>query len=201
MDRIFIYLRVSTDLQNEESQIGAINEFLITQNVQVIGDPFVDHALSGKIGIVRPQFNEMLHQLDDVDGICVFDWDRLTRDEEVGVMLMYSIRRKGKKVYEARTRNVLTFEPMSERILTVIKSMMAEEERHKIHDRQAAGIQAYINNYGLWGRKIKKINWKRYDEYMALELPKTNIAKLLGISVKTLYRRLKEKQLEIITGY
>lgn len=189
-------MRVSTELQDEESQKTAIQDYLKTQKVEVIKEPFIDHALSGKKGVVRPAYNQMLEQLDEVDGICVFDWDRLTRDEEIGIMLMYLIKKAGKKVFEARTHRILTFEPFEERLLTVFKSMMAEEERKKIHARQAAGIKTYRDKNHRWGPFIKKINWKRYDEYRELGLPKTNIAKLFGISIRTLNRRLKEREVE-----
>lgn len=192
-DKIFIYLRVSTELQDEKSQKLIVDEFLKTQNVEII-ENFVDHALSGKKDVVRPAFNEMLNRLDEVSGICVFDWDRLTRDEEKGIILMYSIKNQNKKVYEARTKQILTFEPMSERILTMLKSMMAEEERKKIHDRQAAGIKAYKEKNRRWGRKIKKVNWKKYDEYRLLGLSNSAISKLFGMNAKTLKKRLKNRE-------
>lgn len=194
-EKIFIYLRVSTELQDEKSQKTMINNFLKDKSIEIIHE-FVDHAISGKAGVDRPAFNEMLLRLDEVDGLCVFDYDRLTRDEERGIMLMYEIRNKGKKVYEARTNSILNFEPMSERVLTVLKSMMAEEERKKIHARQAAGIQTYKDKNGRWGRKTKKINWKKFDEYRELNLSISSIAKLFGISQKTMFRRIKERNLD-----
>lgn len=195
IDKIFIYLRVSTELQDEKSQKTIIRDFLKDKKVEIVHE-FVDHAISGKAGIERPSFNEMLLRLDEVDGLCVFDYDRLTRDEERGIMLMYEIKNKQKKIYEARTNSVLNFEPMSERVLTVLKSMMAEEERKKIHARQAAGIQTYKDENGRWGRKTKKINWKKFDEYIELGLSKSAISKLFGISQKTMFRRIKERNLD-----
>jgi DNA invertase Pin-like site-specific DNA recombinase len=195
MDKIFTYFRVSTDLQDVESQKSAVKSFLKNQDVQIIHE-FIDLGFSGKKGVERPAFNEMLSRLNEVDGVCLFDYDRLTRDEERGVMLMYEIRSKQKKIYEARTGMILTFEPMTERLLTFVKSMLAEEERKKILDRQASGIKAYKERNGRWGRKKKKLNIKKYEEYQNLGLSKTAIAKLFGMTVPTLKKIIKENKIE-----
>ena len=194
MDKIFTYFRVSTDLQDVESQKLGVRQFLKNHDVQII-DEFIDLGFSGKKGVERPAFNEMISRLDEVDGVCLFDYDRLTRNEEIGVLLMYEMRSKSKKIYEARTGMILTFEPMTERLLTFVKSMLAEEERKKILDRQASGIKAYKERNGRWGRKQKKLNAKRYEEYQKLGLSKTATAKLLGMTVPTLKKLLNENQI------
>lgn len=195
-DDIFVYIRVSTDKQTEkgtyENQESAIKEFLKDKDVNIV-EIFKELGESGA-NLDRPMMNAMINRLDEVDGICVYDWDRLTRDEEFGVMLMYKMKKLGKKVYESRSRNILKFEEMGERVMTVLKSMIAQEERTKIKARQKMGIKRFKEKNERWGPKIKKINWKKFDEYKELGLANTSICKLMGMSQKTLYRRLKDRQ-------
>jgi hypothetical protein len=48
-----------------------------------------------------------------------------------------------------------------------------------------------MENGKLLGRKFKVVNQNKYEEYRALKLSDAGIARLMGISPKTLYRRIK----------
>lgn len=207
IEKIFIYLRVSTELQTEESQLFSINQFLKSHpNIEVIPRSntqreFIDHAKSAfkkikgsKIPIPRIAFNEMLSRLHEVDGILGFEWDRLQRDEALGIKLMYDLKEGNKKFYDSCNGKIYDYSKWGDRLETAIKSMMAENERNTIHERMMAGIKAYKEKNKRWGRKKYKMNWKRYEEFIAKGMSRRGICLLLGISYKTLQRCIREKK-------
>jgi len=77
-------------------------------------------------------------------------------------------------------------------LVPIIEFFQAEEYIKNLHIRQKIGIKRKIEETGTWGPKKKEVDWKRYDHYRYLGVPKTAISKMFGISVKTLYRRLQE---------
>jgi len=205
IERVFSYLRVSTKMQKIDMQRKSIEEFLKTHpNVNVVKE-FIDESYSGALGWERPAFKEMMTQIDDVDGIIIYNWDRLSREEEFAVYLMYSLRRKNKFIYISSTREKLNFDELSIRLKTFVDAAFSERERKRIKQRQMDGIKAYIEKYGRWGPRKKygialtgariseKRFWKLYEQYRKAGISKAGIARILNISRYTLYKRLNEK--------
>ncbi len=205
MDKLFAYIRVSTDKQVEagtyQNQEKAIKDFLKGQNVQLI-HTFTDKGISGAT-IDRPEFRDMLSRLDEVDGVCVYDTDRLARDFDLGLDLMKEFKARGKKLYIVKTRKIIDFNVQrEEQLIHVIQSWVAEQERLNIKQRQRQGIDRARREGRHLGRPDVKINWKKYDEYKdTYKLPKTKICCMPDISnrgpidIRTLYKKLKARTL------
>jgi len=201
----FIYYRVSTDLQNTEMQERVVNKLVKDKKINVVG-VFEDISYSGALGFERPAFKEMYERLDEADGIIVYDWDRISREEEFAVSFMHVLKRKDKIVIEASTGNILDFSDMGSRILTYVKSVTASEERIKIKQRQKDSIQIFIKKHGRWGRfrnygeteqgtKLTKESfWIKYELYRKANISKMAISRLLKISPPTLYKNLHEDE-------
>ncbi|WP_371806428.1 recombinase family protein [Candidatus Lokiarchaeum ossiferum] len=201
--KIFAYYRISTEKQKkkntQENQKKVIAEFVKGLDVEIVRE-FEDLGISGADN-ERPQFILMLSLLKDVDGLVIYDLDRLTRDFEMGVNLMFLLKNTKKSLYIARTKDVKDFSDDSEQLMTIIKSWVSALERKKIKERQKIGIQRYIENKGRWGRKktfgkykIPDQFWKNYDTYREMGISKTGCAKLLGISRSTMNRRVEERE-------
>jgi DNA invertase Pin-like site-specific DNA recombinase len=135
----------------------------------------------------------MLSRLDEVQGIAVYDVDRLSRDYEDAVTLTFRLQRAGIKLYLARESIVETWDNNTSILIQHIKAWGADDERKKIKARQKEGIERFKAEHGTWGRGAKEIDWKEYDHYVKMGLPKTSIAKLLKVGRKTLYEKLKER--------
>lgn len=204
MKKIFAYYRVSTDKQKEkntqENQKKAIFEFIEGKDLEIIAE-FEDLGLSGADN-ERPEFQKMISRLDEVQGIIIYDLDRLTRDFEMGVNFMFMMKKLKKSMYIARTKEIKDFSDDSEQLMTIIKSWVSAQERQKIKERQKIGIKRYIDKKGRWGRektfgkyKTPEQFWKNYDEYREMGISKVSCAKLLGLSPKSLYRRLAERDM------
>lgn len=194
MEKIFLYSRVSTDLQVEKNtqinQITSIMDFLKGLSVEIVGE-FQDLGISGA-DKNREQFNLMISRLDEVNAIAVFDLDRLARDLEIGLELMRILMQKRIRIYEARTKSIKDLLNDNDQLLYFIGMWYSAAERKKIHARQKLGIERYKEEKGRWGRKKKTFNLKKYQDLREMGIPKTTIAKILSIHVQTLYARLKE---------
>ncbi|UYP46396.1 hypothetical protein NEF87_002681 [Candidatus Lokiarchaeum ossiferum] len=202
--KIFAYYRISTEKQKkkntQENQKIAIYNFVEGLDVEIVNE-FEDLGISGADND-RPQFNLMLSKLNEVEGLVIYDLDRLTRDFEMGVNLMFMLKNSKKSLYIARTKDIKDFSDDSEQLMTIIKSWVSALERKKIKERQKIGIQRYKETKGRWGRKKsfgKYKNpeqfWKNYDIYRDLGISKTSCAKLLGVSRSTMNRRIEEREI------
>ena len=182
-----------------------VNKFVEDYKINIV-DSFEDVSYSGALGFERPAFKEMYDRLEEVDGIVVYDWDRISREEEFAVTFMHVLRRKNKIIVEASSVKILDFSDMGNRILTYVKSVTAEEERIRINKRQRDGIKTFKKKYGRWGafRKYgeteqgtkitKKSFWIKYELYRKANISKMAIARLLKISPPTLYKNLHEDE-------
>jgi len=203
VEKGFFYARVSTNLQDVKMQVKAKDRFLERHHIDVI-DTFKDDAKSGALGFEREALKEMFDRIDEVDCIIVYDWDRLSREEEFAISLMYFLRKKRKYVYEITSGQKLDFNKLQARLQAIIKSLISSEERLKIKKRQMDGILAYREEHKRWGprkkygkslhgtRYTKEAFWRTYKQYRLAGISKAGIARLLKISVPTLYKRLKE---------
>lgn len=194
-DKLFIYYRVSTkdqaDKNTEENQERSIKKFLESRDVQIV-EEFKDLGMSGASSD-RPDYNKMLSRLDEVDGICVFDSDRLSRDLEMGIMLMFELRRYGKKLYESREGTIKDFSRNDDQLLHFISQWVAEQERKKLKARQLEGMQRYRESGKHWGPPVKEVNWRRYNELREAGVSRAAIARIMGMHPITLYRKLKKE--------
>ncbi len=209
--KLFEYYRVSTEKQDFGIQKESIEEFF-KKNPHKSIDSFEDYAKSGALGWEREAFTEMVSRLNEVDGLVIYDWDRISREEEFAVSLIYALRRKNKIVYESSSDKLLDFRKLSDRLTGIIKSMWSEEEQLKIKKKQKDSIKIFKKEHGRWG-PFKKFGeslggsrlsenqfWNRYEQYRKAYISKSGIARILNISRQTLYKRLnanKEKYQEI----
>jgi len=194
-ENLFIYYRVSTkdqaDKGTEENQEKSIKDFLKEKDIKIV-EEFKDLGISGASN-ERPGFNAMIGRIDEVDGIAVYDPDRLSREYEAGLKLMFELKHKGKKLYCSRTGTITDFSSDDDQLIHTIKTWVSAQERKKIKARQADGIARYIKNNERWGPKRKEINWKKFDEYIEHEVSIAAIARIFEISEATMWRRIKER--------
>jgi DNA invertase Pin-like site-specific DNA recombinase len=199
IDKIFIYCRNSSIEQaqkqtevNQEQHIEKwLNEFEIPA---IIVEKFIDAGKSGA-DPGRENYNAMLSRLNEVQGIAVYDIDRLTRDFDIGMDLIMKLRKDNKKLYVSRQRKIYDLHSFSDLFFHVNMVMMADEERKKINQRRVEGMDRYVKEHGKWpNRPQKAINWTKYDELRESKVSKAAIARMMKIDPSTLYRRLKKRE-------
>lgn len=196
-DNLAIYCRVSTkdqaDKNTQENQEKSIKDFLQDKDVFIV-KRFCDPGMSGA-SADRPQYNMMLQELHVYDGICVYDVDRLSRDFEMGVNLMFMLKQLGKKLYVSRTCSITDFSSDEDQLIHVIKAWVSDQERKKIKARQREGMNRYLAAGKKWGRHAKDINWKKYDELKKYDISDAGIARMLQVHPVTLCRAKKKRPL------
>ena len=195
-NRIYGYVRVSSQEQNEDRQLIAMAEAGVAH-----GNIFMDKQ-SGK-DFERPNYKRLMKKLHPGDTLIIKSIDRLGRNYEE-IQNQWRIITKEKKVDivvidmplldTRRDKNLLgTF--ISDLVLQLL-SFISENERTTIRQRQAEGIAAAKKRGVRFGRPTKEappdfdeliVKWQRK------EMPLDEILRQYGMSESTFYRRLRER--------
>lgn len=99
MKKAVAYARFSSDMQREESidaQIRAIKEYCQKNNIELIRF-YSDEGISGTTDN-RPQFQEMIKNITDIDYVVVHKLDRFSRNRYDSAVYKRKLKQKGIKV-------------------------------------------------------------------------------------------------------
>ncbi len=197
MGTIYGYMRVSTQEQNEDRQLLALNEAGVAeQNI------YMDKQ-SGK-DFNRPKYRLLVRRLRESDTLYIKSIDRLGRNYEE-ILEQWRILTKEKKVdivvldmplLDTRWGKDLIGTFLSDIVLQLL-SFVAENERKNIRERQREGIQAAQKRGVRFGRPPKALpdNFDAvYAEWAAGKIAGTGAAKMCGMSVSSFYRKAKEME-------
>jgi len=190
--KTYAYVRVSSYDQNEERQLLAMREVGIKhENI------FIDKQ-SGK-DFNRPNYKRLMKKLREGDTLFIKSIDRLGRNyEEIQNQWRIITREKRVDVVvldmplldTRRDKNLLgTF--ISDLVLQLL-SFIAENERVNIKQRQREGIAAAKKRGVKFGRPSKKLSPDIIMQWENKELTIREIAAMQGMSVSTVYRRIRE---------
>lgn len=175
------YIRISTTDQNEARQIKAIG---------TVDRTFID-KLSGSTRN-RPQLQAMLDYIRDDDIILVKSPDRLARSTTDLLHIVQEIRDKGAQLRFIDNPSLNTDTAQGAFMLTVLGAV-AELERATIRERQAEGI-ALAKERGVYSKqrspKLSPADIRKAQDLVAQGVPKTRIARDLGVSRTTLHHAL-----------
>ena len=194
----YIYLRVSTEIQNEKktwkTQLSELKKYAVSQRIFIF-NVYLDIG-SGK-DLKRKEFHKILSVLEKGDQILVYDQDRLSRDTIETLTLIQFFKDQDIKIFTPN--GPLVFDTPEQEFVITILAATKKLERQQINKRIKSGITRFKDENGRWGRKksmegnTEKLFNKYYFEKNIKN--KSSLAKLLGISRTTLYRYMKEKQL------
>lgn len=197
--KVFAYYRVSTDKQKkkltEKTQKFVCENWMKELNIK-IHEEFIEAESGGNDD--RPKFNSILNRIEEVDGIVVYDNDRLVRSFEMGMRMMFLLRDKKKNIYIASRKEVKDFQLDTDQLIAMIGYWADERERKKIVERLKSSIQRRISEGKGWGRKRIDINWDDYMKLLSVLNNKSAIARAFNISHITLYRRIIEHKEELM---
>ena len=201
------YVRVSSTEQNEGRQLVKMQELGINERYV-----FVDKQ-SGK-DFDRPEFQNMkkilregdlvyIDALDrlgrNYDGI-IREWKEITREIKADIVVLEnetlfdSRKFKAMDAYDEQGNRVGIGKLMEDQFLSML-SYVAEQERLKIHQRQAEGIALAKAEGRAYGRPRVKIDNKFIDAYKlwkAGNITAVKAMELAGMKKVTFYARVKE---------
>lgn len=193
-NKIYGYVRVSSQEQNEDRQLIAMAESGVAR-----ANIFIDKQ-SGK-DFERPNYKKLIKRLRPGDTLIIKSIDRLGRNYEE-IQNQWRIITKEKKVDivvidmplldTRRDKNLLgTF--ISDLVLQLL-SFISENERTTIRQRQAEGIAAAKKRGVRFGRPTKEAP-PDFDElivkWQKKEMPLDEILRQYGMSESTFYRFCK----------
>ncbi|GER23269.1 DNA invertase [Zafaria cholistanensis] len=190
MGKLIGYAHVSTKAQDADRQI----KDLIAAGVRR-DDLYVDHGVSGARAS-RPAFDRALDALHEGDTLVITTLDRLGRSTVNMLSLAEQLRSKGinLRVLNLGGGNVDTATPMGSMVFTVMAAlaqMELEIKRERVTDsvtkRRAAGGD-------LGGRRPAFTDSQIENARRLIDAgqPATHVARDLGMSRATLYRRIAD---------
>ena len=195
--RLFAYIRISPNPRKNSPELNQkieIQRYCSSNNI-IIKKQFSDLQISGK-SLKREEFQKMLNRLDEVDGIVIFDVTRFARNVNEGIPLFLQILNQKKEIHLVKNNKILDYSNENystwDLLVPIIEFFQGEEYLKNLHIRQAIGIKRYKDKNGRWGKREYFFNKEKYIELKFLNTKNRIIAKELGISERTLYRRVKE---------
>lgn len=196
--KVFVYIRVSTRDQNPVMQEEAIKEYIAYKKFDVV--QVFNEKKSGK-NTDRPAFKAMMTALDDnpqgVQAVVIWKLDRIGRSllDLLNILEFF----KTKKIGLISVTQPIDTTTKEGKLFFNITGAFAEYERENILERTQTG-QYYARQRGVkFGRKLKALPMDEITRLIALNVPKTKIARKYGISKSTLYTRLEEYRKQQIT--
>lgn len=190
----FGYLRVSTGEQTVLNQKLAIAKWAVENDYKIL-DFFEDSAISGKVpAINRPAFREMLHlvRTDRVDSVIVYELSRVGRTFWETLDAIKSIEEYSPLIScSPREIFLQTTDPSVRKLMIGILTWVAEREREMLIQRTKDGMaRAKLSGKNI-GRPKKILDKDTLIKMLSQNLPRSKIAKNLGISKATLYNQIR----------
>ena len=194
-NKIYGYIRVSSQDQHEDRQLISLNEYNIPKE-----NIYID-KMSGK-DFLRPNYKKLIRKIKSGDVIYIKSIDRLGRNYDE-IQNQWRIITKEKKadivvldmpLLDTRKEKNLLGTFISDLVLQLL-SFVAENERINIRQRQAEGIAAAKKRGVKFGRPTKEMPPNFEDliqKWTQKELSLKDITTNYQISEATFYRRLRE---------
>lgn len=190
MGKLIGYARVSTRVQDMDRQVTDLLDAGVRRD-----DLYVDHGVSGARAS-RPSFDQAVGALHEGDTLVVTTLDRLGRSTQTMLELAQDLRERGVglRVLNLGGGDVDTSTPMGSMVFTVMAAlaeMELEIKRERVTDsiakRRAAGGD-------LGGRRQQFTDSQIRSARRLIEAgqPAAQVARDLGMSRATLYRRLQK---------
>ncbi len=203
MDKICIFARVSTNVQDYERQVNELTT-LAQRNSWSVEAVFCEKMSGAKKNTERKELSRMVEyvQAHKINKVAVTELSRLGRDTLQVLEVIEQFNKLGISLYiqnygiETLTENGKV-NPMSQFLITILAEV-ARMERKTIRERVESGYNNYRAKGGKVGRKVgyrKTIEVMREEYSEELRLLKKgislrNISKITGTSINTI-RKLK----------
>ncbi len=175
------YARVSTVDQNPGMQIAALKDARCDR-------VYTEHAAGNARN--RPELDRLFEALRAGDTLVVWRFDRLSRSVSHLVKLVEQLRSLEVELVSL-TEGIDTNTAIGEAMFTIFAAV-AQMERQLNSERTRAGISKHVKNGNRWGGSSKFHDPEIVELARSLlregTLPKTKIARRIGVSTVTLYR-------------
>jgi DNA invertase Pin-like site-specific DNA recombinase len=189
--KIAIYVRVSTDKQENGNQLDQLREFAARQGWDIATE-YVD-TVTGSGKKARPQFERMMLAASQKQFDLLLFWrlDRFSR-EGVRMTLTYLERLDSWGVaWRSYQEPYLDSCGVMKDLVISVMALMAQQERIAISERTKAGLARAVKAGKTLGRRAVLVDVMRARNLQRDGLGLRPIAKKLKVSVNTLARALR----------
>ena len=202
MEKIYAYIRKSTDHQNTENQKLVIYKH--AEKNGLIIDHWFDVDCSSRKSNKERRIDELLETIETGDTLIVAELSRLARS--VGQMLFFvdQLIKKQVKVISLKENIRLDGEhDIQSKVMVTMFSLFAEIERDLISERTKEGLARARANGKLLGRPKgpgkSKLDIHKEEIIALLKTgsSKTYLAKKYKVTAPTLYNWLKKRNISI----
>jgi DNA invertase Pin-like site-specific DNA recombinase len=186
---VALYARVSTTIQNVQSQLDELRDYCARRGLQIAGE-YIDHGVSGSKDS-RPSLNRLMVDAAQrkFDAVIVVKIDRWGRSLKHLVVSLAELASLG--VAFISLRDNLDLSTPSGRLMLQIIGAMAEFERELIRERVIAGQQRAMARGKRFGRPRRIVSADRIKALRAENKSWRDISQLLGVGVATAIRRAR----------
>lgn len=198
---IYGYVRVSTDKQTVENQQFEIEKFVQKENKKI--DRWIDETISGTVAVEKRKLGSLLKRLKNGDILVASEISRLGRNMLKIMSILHHCMKNEVQVLTIKDNYRLGADIQS-KVLTFAFGLSAEIERNLISQRTKealARIKADGKHLGRphgFNSMKRKLDGKSKLLINLLEknVPKSQIAKMLGINRSLIYTFLKVHNLQ-----
>ena len=199
MERICIFARVSTNVQDYERQVNELTA-LAQRNEWSISASFYEKISGAKANAERKELTRMIEyvQAHNINKVAVTELSRLGRDTLQVLEVIEQFNRLGISLYiqnygiETLTESG-EVNPMSQFLITILAEV-ARMERKTIRERVESGYKNFRANGGKVGRKegYRKSETDMREQYaeeirlLRKGISLRNISRITGTSVNTI---------------
>lgn len=196
---IYGYLRVSTDKQTLENQEFEIKTFCEREHISI--DKWITETISGTKDFEKRKLGKLLKKLKKGDVLICSEISRLGRNLLQIMTILNICMKKESQVWTIKDNYRLGGDIQS-KVLAFAFSLSAEIERNLISQRTKEALQRIRASGRKLGRKFGSRNKKHIldgrEQSIARLLnkgvPKTQVAKMMGVSVTTIYNFLERRK-------
>jgi DNA invertase Pin-like site-specific DNA recombinase len=195
---IYGYIRVSTDRQTVENQRFEINTFCKRNNLSV--EKWIEETISGTKEVEKRKLGGLLESLRKDDILICAELSRLGRNLLMIMSILNVCMEKEVQVWTIKD-NYRLGSDISSKVLAFAFGLSAEIERNLISQRTKEAL-ARMKSEGIHvgrpaGAKniVVKLTGKEEEiaQLLLQQVPKVEIAKLMGVHRSTLRRFLMER--------
>ena len=199
---IYAYYRVSTELQNYESQKVGVIDFANRMNWK-IDKEYIDEGVSGTILAKERKLGALLNILNKDDVLITSELSRLGRSTSDVINTCQLLVKKGVNCYLVKQGMSIDNTPMGKMMIAIL-SAFAEMERDLISQRTIEGLKRRKADGVQLGRPIGSKNRKtkmsnQYDNVLKMlqsGMLRNQIAKELHVSFFTVNKYIKSTDLQ-----
>jgi len=182
---ITAYLRVSTDMQDVETQKIGVNEFCKQKGWEI--DEFVlDEGVSGAKDPSKRKLGGIINKAKKGDKIIFSEISRIGRKLDMILDFIRECSEKGVAIYTVKDRYVLE-DTIQSKVLVTVMGLAAEIERDLLRQRTKEGLKRAVANGKVLGRPKGTLGGYKLT---AEQVEKARTAIELGISISKMAKKL-----------